>query len=207
MVLSPPDAEARSGPRGRRGLVMGACAVIVFAAMAAIWAAFSPRSQELMTELGPMPLNPQDEVRVTGEVWLALGLAIFAFALSLLWWFRGPRRGPGALGVLVGVCVLGGAAALGAYDLVIMLRAGSPELVEGRDYALLSYPDWAPVLFGPALVAVACYTILVIGSRRDDLARRTELTDASVPSDGASVASRRDEEARLPRATDRSDQV
>ena len=96
---------------------------------------------------------------------------MLALALALLWWFRGPRRGPAGLGMLAAVCLLGGAAALGAYDLVVMLRSGSPELVEGKDYALLSYPAWAPVLLGPALVAVTAYTILVIGSRRDDLSR------------------------------------
>lgn len=165
----------------RAGWVSLLTAVLVAVACAML----ASGSHEFLTGFGDLPVNPQDEVRVSAEVWFTLATAVLAVLTTMLWWFPignradqsgdGRRlveraRGPLGLVITTGAAVLQTAVALLVWKMVVVLRGfdgGEP----GIGHLAAPVISSTAALWVAGLVAVLTYLVLVIVAPTSDLAR------------------------------------
>ncbi len=132
----------------------------------------------MLTRIGDLPVDPQDEQRVTPEVWFAIAMSALAVATTVLWWRRGLWRGP--VGLVVATLAAAAQTGVGwlVWRAVVAARAFAPASEVGAAHLK------APVISGPgALVlagvcAVLAYGALTIVTPRSDLAPIRRSPDA-----------------------------
>ncbi len=139
------------------------------AIVAAVCAMLAPGSREISTEIGDLPVNSQDEMRVSAEVWFTIAMGALAILTTVLWWRRGLWRGPLGLAVAVVVAALQTGFGIVVWVVVVSLRGFDSEVELGSEYLK------APVLTGTssmwvaAVAATLTYIALVILADRSDL--------------------------------------
>lgn len=192
--MSAPVAERESAhPRGVVGVLggrrhlrrVGWGSLLAAVLVAVACALLAPGSHEFLTGYGDLPVNPQDEVRVSAEVWFTLATAVLAVLTTIWWWFPiGDRtepsddgrrlveraRGPLGLVIATGAAVLQTAVALLVWKLVVVLRgfdAGEP----GIGHLAAPVISSTAALWVAGLAAVLTYLVLVIVAPTSDLTR------------------------------------
>lgn len=160
-----------TAPRDLRRATRTVLLVLTAATIVAVSCAMmAVGSREIRTQIGDMPVNSQDEVRVGAEVWFTLAMAALAILTTVLWWRRGPWRGPFGLAVAVVVAALQTGFGIVVWVVVVSLRGFDSEVELGAEYLK------APVLTGTssmwvaAVAATLTYIALVILAERSDLA-------------------------------------
>lgn len=146
-------------------LVLSAATIVAVAcAMLAVG------SREIRTQIGDMPVNSQDEVRVGAEVWFTLAMAALAILTTVLWWRRGPWRGPLGLGLAAGMAAAQTGFGILVWTAVVAMRGFGTEVEVGAEHVKAPVISGTSSMWVAAVAATLTYIALVILAERSDLA-------------------------------------
>lgn len=160
------SATQRTWVVRRAGLLLAAVAV-VFALAAVVLALLAPGSREVMTSIGDLPVSPQDEMRVSAEVWFSLVMGALALPLAIAWWRALPRGPLGMVGAALGAASLTGLGSL-VWRLVVSLR-GFSGAAAGEEHLKAPVLTSTAAMWVAAVVATVTYLVLAIVAERSDL--------------------------------------
>lgn len=159
-------------------------------------ALLAPGSHVVHTEIGDLPVRPQDEMRVAAEVWLTGAVAVLAVLTTVLWWRPWPpraspagldpveqARGPLGLGISAAAAVVQAAIAMSIWQLTVSLRGFAAPGEIGDDRIAAPILSSAAALWVAAGCAVLTYLALTV------MASTSSLTAA--PPEAISPGSRR----------------
>lgn len=152
--------------------------VLVAAAVVAVTCAMlAPGSLEYVTDIGDMPVNAQDEMRVAGEVWFAIAMGALAIVTTIVWWRRAVWRGPAGLALAAAAAsVQTGVGALIWWG-VVRLRGFDTPTAVGAEHLKAPVLGSTASLWLAAVCAVLTYIALAI------IAPRSDLTPQDTPDD------------------------
>lgn len=173
-IVAPPaptSAQLADRAAGRRLLSTLALVLLAAVIVAVTCAMLAPGSQEFRTEIGDMPINAQDEMRVVGEVWFAIAMGALAVLTTIVWWRRDLWRGPVGLVLAAGMAAVQTAVGILVWRVIVSLRDFQTAVPNGTEH--LKAPviaSWSS-LWLAAVCATLTYIAVTILAPRSDLGR------------------------------------